>query len=208
VTFTPGASWTNLGNGLAGSVDATTSDYRTGVGSGAVTETQTSSKTGTWAAVIATFKQGCSGGSLTLTSPASLMFPSATLTGVDQTEAATVSLTPSDLTASGAGWNIQATSTTFTNASGRTLPTTATRFTAGIATTTAGNCSLPTNAITYPLTLPAGTTAPAAVKVFDATAATGAGPSTLALTAAIAVPASAYVGTYTSTWTFTIASGP
>jgi len=208
ITFTPGSGWTNLGNGLAGSIDATTADYRTGVGSGSVSETETSSKTGSWAAVIATFKQGCSGGSLTLTTPSSLTFPTVTLNGADQTNTATASLTPSDLTASAAGWNIQATSTTFTNAGGKTLPTTATRFTGGTASTATGNCSLPTNQLSYPLTLPAGATAPAAVKVFDATASTGAGPTTLALTAAVTIPASTYVGTYTSTWTFTIASGP
>jgi len=208
VTFTPGSGWTNLGNGLAGSLDATTVDYRTGVGSGTVSETETSSKTGTWAAAIATFKLPCTGGSLTLSSPSTLTFANVTLNGVDQTTTASASLTPSDLTASGAGWNIQATSTTFTNAGGKTLPTTATRITAGSATTTTGNCSLPTNVIAYPLTLPAGATAPAAAKVFDASAASGSGPAALTLSASISIPASTYVGTYTSTWTFTIASGP
>jgi hypothetical protein len=46
------------------------------------------------------------------------------------------------------------------------------------------------------------------VKVFNAAANTGAGPTLVTLTSQIAVPANSYKGTYTSTWTITIASGP
>jgi hypothetical protein len=67
---------------------------------------------------------------------------------------------------------------------------------------------LPTNSVAYPVTLPAGATAPAAAKLYDAAANTGAGPTNVTLTFQLAVPANAYNGSYTSTWTFTIASGP
>jgi hypothetical protein len=46
------------------------------------------------------------------------------------------------------------------------------------------------------------------VKVYDAAANTGGGPLTLTLSFQLSIPASAYSGSYTSTWTFTIASGP
>jgi hypothetical protein len=56
--------------------------------------------------------------------------------------------------------------------------------------------------------LPAGTTAPTAAKVYNAAIGTGGGPLTLTLSFQLAIPANAYAGSYSSTWTFTIASGP
>src|SRR5439155_11248602 len=140
-TFTPGTGWTNLGNsGATSSSYQYTADYRSGVAIGTVSETVSSSVAGAWAAAVATFKPvTCTSGSLTLTAPASVAFPAVTLTGRDQTATATAALTPSDMSANAAGWNIQATSTTFTNGTGRTLPTTATTVTAAAATTASGN---------------------------------------------------------------------
>jgi hypothetical protein len=37
---------------------------------------------------------------------------------------------------------------------------------------------------------------------------TGGGPSTVTLTYLLTIPANTYIGTYTSTWTFSIVSGP
>jgi hypothetical protein len=209
-TFTPGGGWTNLGNsGAASSSYHYTADYKTGVATGTVSETITSSAIGTWAGAVAVFKPvTCKSGSLTLTSPSTVNFTGATLTGLDNTTTASAALSPSDMSGSAAGWNIQATSTTFTNAADKTLPTSATMVTAATATAAAGNCDLPTNAVSYPLTLPAATTAPTAVKVFNAAANTGGGPLTVTLSFRLAFPASVYNGSYTSTWTFTIASGP
>jgi hypothetical protein len=56
--------------------------------------------------------------------------------------------------------------------------------------------------------LPAASTAPAAVKLFNAAANTGGGPSTVTLTYVLTAPARTFTGTYTSTWTFSIVSGP
>jgi hypothetical protein len=209
-TFTPGTGWTNLGNsGATSSSYQYTADYRTGVATGTVSETITSSDLGTWAAAVATFKPvTCQSGSLTLTPPSTVAFTGATLTGDDQTTTASAALTPSDMSGNASGWNVQATSTTFTNTAGKTLPTSATTITAATATAASGNCDLPTNAVSYPLTLPAAATAPTAVKVYDAAANTGGGPLTLTLSFQLSIPASAYSGSYTSTWTFTIASGP
>jgi hypothetical protein len=215
-TFTPGAGWTNFANtGSTSSTNHYTADYRTGVAVGTVSETITSSSLGAnWAAAVATFKPLiCGSGSLTIGAPASTAFSGVTLNGLNRTGTATVALTPSDLTGNAVGWNIQATSTTFTtlsliNGASRTLPVTATTVTGAASTAGSGTCNLPTNTVTYPVTLPAAATAPTAVKVFNAAAATGGGAMTVTLSFQLAVPASAYAASYTSTWTFTIASGP
>ena len=149
----------------------------------------------------------CSSGGLTFTPPTTLSWPSATLTGRDQSITTPLSLSPSDQTGSGAGWNLTVTSTTFTSGT-HTLQTTAAQITAASASASSGNCSLPTNQISYPVTVPAAPTAPMAVKVFDAAAGTGAGPVNVSLTAALNVPGNARTGTYTSTWTLTLSSGP
>jgi hypothetical protein len=117
-------------------------------------------------------------------------------------------LTPNDMTGGGAGWNVQATSTTFTAGTGKSLPTTATQVTGASAVASTGNCSLPTNSVSYPVTVPAATTAPTPVKVYRSAVATGGGPLTLNLTLQLAIPANTKVGSYASTVTFSIASGP
>lgn len=209
-TYTPGAGWTNLGNsGATSSSYQYTADYRTGLATGTVSETITSSAAGAWAAVVATFKPvTCMSGSLTVTSPSTVTFSAVTLNGRDQTTTGSAALSPSDMSGNASGWNVQATSTTFTNAAGKTLPTTATTVTGATAAAATGNCDLPTNAVSYPVTLPAAATAPTAVKVYNAAVNTGGGPSTVTLSFQLAIPASARSGSYTSTWTFTIASGP
>jgi hypothetical protein len=80
--------------------------------------------------------------------------------------------------------------------------------TSGSAAAATGNCSLPTNTIGYPATLPAGATPPTAVKLYNASAATGSGATNVTLGLQIAIPANAYNGSYSSTWTFAIVSGP
>jgi hypothetical protein len=130
------------------------------------------------------------------------------LNGSDQTVSTNAILTPDDETSSGAGWNITGTSTTFTNVGGKTLPTTATVVTAGSGSAGSGNCSVPSNSLTYPISLPAGATAPTAVKLYNAAVNSGEGPSNVTLTFQLSVPGNAYNGSYSSTWTFTIASGP
>ena len=209
-TFTPGAGWTNLGNsGATTSSHQYTADYRTDVATGTVSETITSSVAGSWAAVVATFKPvTCQSGSLTLWSPRTVTFPAVTLTGTDEAATGSAALTPSDMSGSAGGWNVQATSTTFANAAGKTLPATATTVTGATAAAASGNCDLPSNAISYPLALPAGAAAPPAVKVYNAAINTGGGPLTLTLSFQLSIPASTYSGNYASTWTFTIASGP
>ncbi len=210
VTFTPGTGWANVASSASTAYTAhITSDDELGLAVGTATERETSSVAGTWAEVIATFRPvACSGGALTMTTPAMVTFPGTTLTGRDQTATTTAVVVPNDQTGSGAGWKVSGTSTVFVNAAGKTLAATATTVTGASASSATGNCSLPTNAVTYPVTLPAGPGPPAAVKLFDAVAGTGAGPSSVAISFKLAVPANTFIGTYTSTWTMTVSSGP
>ena len=116
----------------------------------------------------------------------------------------------SDATGSGAGWNLTATSTTFATGGGPTLATTSTTVQSGPtrACDSGSTCTLATNSVTYPYTLPAGASAPTATKVFNAAANSGEGNQTVTVTWSLAVPATAVPGTYTSTWTISLASGP
>lgn len=133
-----------------------------------------------------------------------------TLNGVDQTTTYTLPLVVTDATGSGAGWNLTITSTTFANGGGHTFPETAstiTGATAGCATNS--TCTLPTNQVANSnLALPAGSTAPSAVKFYNAAAATGRGTINVNTTVQVAVPANVLAGTYTSTVTVAAVSGP
>lgn len=209
LTFTPATGWTNLVSSAGTNSSAQhATDYRLGLAAGAQSEQETSSRNGTWAAALATFRPRCSGGSLTLTPPPSVTFPATTLNGVDQTKSTTATLTANDMTGSGSGWNIQGTSTTFTATGGSTLPTTATRITAASAAAASGNCSVSTNSVTYPVTVPAAASAPTAAKLYNAAANTGLGPVTVTLTFQLTVPAATRAGSYSSAWTFSLVSGP
>jgi hypothetical protein len=137
---------------------------------------------------------------------------SATLNGLDQTVSTTQALDIGDATGSGTGWNITATSTTFTTGGGspHLLSTTATSLTGAPtdACDVGATCTLATNSVTYPYVLPAAGTAPTATKMYNAAANTGLGNQTVTPTWRLSVPASTFAGTYTSTWTISLVSGP
>ncbi len=147
-------------------------------------------------------------GSLSLTAPATVAF-TATLGGADQNVTAPQSLDVLDATGTGVGWNVTATSTTFT-AGARTLSTSA--VTEPVAPTQscdeATSCTPATNAVSYPYTLPAGTVAPTATKIMSAAAGTGLGAQTSVHTMRLAVPANTFAGSYASTWTYSLVSAP
>lgn len=134
---------------------------------------------------------------------------SGTLSGVDQTLSTTQPFDVSDATGSGTGWDITATSTTFTSGS-HTLSTAATSITSppSVACDTGSTCTAATNSVPYPYALPAAATAPTATKFVNATANTGMGNELITPTWKFAIPASTYAGTYTSTWTLSLVSGP
>lgn len=149
------------------------------------------------------------GAALSVTSAGSPSF-SLTLDGTDQTTSYTLPASAVDPRGTGAGWNLTVTSTQFKDAAGHTFPTTASTITA--ATNGCGassTCTLATNSVSYAsLTMPAGATAPAAVKYFNAAANSGMGKIDVNATVTVAVPANVFAGTYSSTVTVSIASGP
>lgn len=151
------------------------------------------------------------GGTLSETAPTTGPSASVTLDGTDQTTSYTMAISINDTRGTGAGWNLQVTSTQFST--GGTTPST---LAANASTITAinsacvvgGTCVAPTNNVTYPLGMPAGATAPTPVKMFNAATSSGLGRFTLTPTVQIAVPATTLAGAYTSTITLSIVSGP
>ena len=150
-------------------------------------------------------------GSLSLvSSPATVSFAD-TLNGTNQTVTASQAFDVGDATGSGTGWNITATSTTFSTAGNtHSLSTSATQVatTPTVACDASVTCTTATNSITYPYVLPAGSTAPTATKLWDAAANTGMGNQTVTSTFTLAIPANTYAGSYTSTWTYSLVSAP
>ena len=170
---------------------------------------------------------GVTGGSLTLTSPSSLTW-SETLNGLDQsvvdTTAGDQQYTVNDATGTGAGWHVTMSATTFTNSS-HTLPNTGTLSTNGSVSSISGTsaptatcsatCTLPTNTTTYPVAITTAATSPNPSTIYDTSAATGLGQVVIGGSAAsnpvgwwLQIPASVYSGTYTSTVTLEVISGP
>ena len=160
-------------------------------------------------AIAATATATVTGGTLGfVTAPANTGF-TVSLTGRDLVSTATQTFDVGDATGSGSGWNITATSTTFTAGSHTLSPTSVTvQSVPTVGCDSGASCTSATNGISYPYTLPAGTTAPTATKIFSSAANTGLGNQTLTLTLQLAIPANTFAGNYSSTWTYTLVSGP
>ena len=141
--------------------------------------------------------------------------PSVTLNGLDQTVNYTLPITVVDATGTGNGWNLTITSTTFSTGgnSPHTLANDASSIT-GVSSSCAVSGTTCTdtndNSVSYPLALPAGATAPTAVKFFSTAADSGMGKFTITPTVSLAVPANAYASNsgYSSTITVAVVSGP
>lgn len=134
---------------------------------------------------------------------------SSTLDGTDQSASYSLALGLNDVRGSGAGWNLTVTSTAFSDGSGHSLANDSSSLTGVTSACVAGgSCTNPTNAVTYPLTVPAAASAPAAVKFFNSAANTGMGRFTVTPSISVAVPGNAYAGSYTSTVTIAAVSGP
>jgi hypothetical protein len=149
-------------------------------------------------------------GTLALTAPTTAGFTATTLNGTAQAATATQLLDALDNRGSGAGWNITLTSTTWTSG-GNTLSTTATTEpVAPVNACDVAGCTLANlNAVvTYPYTVPAAVSAPTATKIFSAALNTGLSGQTTTNLMSLAIPATALAGAYTSTWTYSIVTGP
>ena len=147
-------------------------------------------------------------GSLSLSHGATASI-SDTLDGSDQTVNYTLPLTMVDARGVGTGWNLTITSTTFNDGTSHTLATTASSIASVTSTCVGGGtCTNPTNSTTYPTTVPAAATAPAAVKFFNSALNTGMGRFTVTPSVNVTIPGNAYAGAYTSTLTVAAVSGP
>jgi hypothetical protein len=134
---------------------------------------------------------------------------SANLNSGDQTPTYTTPLTVNDTRTTGSiGWNLTLTSTQF-NTGTSTLATNASTVTSVTASCANGGvCANPTNSLTYPINVPAGSSPPTPNKFYNAASATGVGTFTVTPTIQVSVPQNSYAGSYTSTLTIAIASGP
>jgi hypothetical protein len=170
---------------------------------------------------------GVTAGSLTLTSPTALAW-AATENGTDQLlvdpTTAHQSFVVNDLTGSGAGWHVTVSATTFTSgvntmANAGTFSLTGS-ISSKVATTaptaacsSGATCTLPTDTTAYPVAITTAASAPTAVTIYDTSVNTGLGSMTLGIGASpvgwwLNVPASTKAGTYTSTVSLQIISGP
>jgi len=134
---------------------------------------------------------------------------SANLNGGDHTPTYATPLTVNDTRTTGSlGWNLTITSTQFSTGT-RTLATNASTVT-GVTSACAngGLCAILTNSVTYPVNVPAGSSPPTPNKFHNAASATGVGAFIVTPTIAVFVPQNSYAGSYTSTLTVAIASGP
>jgi hypothetical protein len=134
---------------------------------------------------------------------------SLTLNGSDQTVSYTLTFSLNNVSI--LGWNVTITSTKFTTGSPvHTLAPAASSVTGVTAVCTGGQIctTLPQNAVTYPVAVPAGNLAPPPVKFYNAQSGSGVGTFDISTAINITVPANAYAGTYTSTITLAYVSGP
>ena len=165
-------------------------------------------------------------GTLALASPSSLAWATEE-NGTDQSSVDEVpadqTLTVNDSSGTGSGWNVTVSATTFSSGS-HTLPDTgrlefngSTSSLTGAAPSAAcvGSCVLPLDTTTYPVAIDTAASSPDPFTIYDASAGTGTGVVALGGASAthpigwwIQVPASAYAGSYTSTLTLTLVSGP
>jgi WxL domain surface cell wall-binding len=163
----------------------------------------------TLAAATAAFGAGVTTtATVTGTAGVSLAFPANpsitdTLDGTDQTVNYSALLGVVDARGTGAGWNLQISATSFTDAGSHTLaPGTVTS--AAQACVAGSTCTVAVNSgITLPLTI---STTPA--KFFNAALLSGLGKVNVTPTIAVAIPGNAYAGVYTSTVTLAATTGP
>jgi hypothetical protein len=142
----------------------------------------------------------------------SISFPG-TLNGKDLLipSVLTADVVPSTFSVSSTQWSLTITSTTFTTSTA-SLSNSATTVSRPIAscdawfTVCTQVAPIAGDPPSYPFTIPAGSTPPLAATFFSDE--TGTGPQTLSFPFLLNLPANAKAGTYTSTWTVTIQSGP
>lgn len=192
---------------------------------GAGTANATTCLTGTPCTITGTATLGT--GTLSLTTPGSLAWAT-TLNGAAQnlvdTTTGDQSLTVDDARGTSLGWKVTVAATTFTS-SGSTLADIGTFFANGnpgspVATTApdgvctvTNECTVPTgDTATYPLHITTAVTTPTPVTLYNAAVGSGSGSVIIGSANPIgwwlAVPGDVAAGTYTSTISLNVATGP
>lgn len=130
-----------------------------------------------------------------------------TIDGTAQIAHLVLPISVHDLSGTGAGWNLTITSTTLTTSVGSHKLDTSASTIASIGQTklTGNDLSQVGSDLSA---VPAADTAPTAVKLFSTDSASGMGTYTITPAIEIAIPAEAYAGTYSSTYTIAVVSGP
>ena len=148
-------------------------------------------------------------GNLSEAGPANVSAGAVTLDGTDKTTSYDLGLTVTDARGNSAGWNLTVTSTLFDDGSGQQLANNASSINAAPAVACIGtHCTNPTSSVPYPTGVPAGATPPTPVKFFNAASGSGLGKFTITPTVTISIPANTIAGTYSSTVSVAIISGP
>ena len=125
-----------------------------------------------------------------------------TLDGTDQTVTYAPVLSVVDARGSGGGWNMTISATSFSDGSGHSLAPGSVSSVAQ-ACHLGSSCTAATNAIGYPLLVNGS-----AAKFFNAAANTGLGKVDVTPSVDVSIPGNAFAGTYTSTVTLAVATGP
>jgi hypothetical protein len=154
------------------------------------------------------------GGTLTVEAPSNLDWTQ-TLSGLNIQSSASAPLTAIDATGAGLGWNIAATATAFTTGT-YTLPTGSLSFngssssqganTTPVDSIVGTSSSANDSALSYPIGDIDGAAIP--VVVYEAAIGSGMGTNNLATDWWLSLLGNTFAGTYTSTITLQIASGP
>jgi WxL domain surface cell wall-binding len=189
-----------------------------------------SAAAGTSCTLTGTF--ALSAGTMTWTSSSSLGW-AGTVTGLDQQLVDTTSgdqgYVVNDASGTAPGWHVTLSATQFTTGGGSpsVLNDTGTFSTNGSvssysansapssACATGSTCTLPTDTTTYPVAVTTAASSPNAFTIYDASAGTGSGKINIGGSSAsnpvgwwLSVPANTLSGTYTSTITLELISGP
>lgn len=210
-TFTPPSGNTERYDRAGTSTSSSGSTFTQAAAGATPAKTATPANTSAgWVAHTIALRDSATAGLTLSVGAASASFTS-DLDAGDSTNPWTVPVTIADtrMTAPSAGWQMQITSTAFTTGA-RSLAATASDLT-GVSGVTCGGrapCDLPVNSVAVPVALPAGPTAPTAVKGYNAASGSGEGRIDLTAEFATTVPQNAFAGTYNATVTVSVVSGP
>ncbi len=140
-----------------------------------------------------------------VSSPANVTFSSITLNGFNQTSTASQLLDIGDNTGSGSGWHVTLSNTLFTSGANQLASSDFTVPSSPSTTCDTGSTCSTANFGTWSTYVLPGATG---TKLLSAAANSGLGNQTVSLGWQASIPSSALAGTYTSTWTVSLVSGP